>query len=354
MTDHAGEPGRTKVSVLPWGELGGQTALRILLESEAGVRCEVSNFGASLLRFWARDGHNLVLGYDTLEEYVSCPYYLGVTVGRVANRIANAKLELGGRRIELPANDGAHHLHGGPEGLSTRVWSTDLSRPGAVRFHLHSPDGDGGHPGALDASVTYELKDQTLALTMEGFAHDDTLINLAQHSYFNLEDDGDILEHRLTLSCSRFTPGMPPSGIIREVEGTAFDFRAPHSIGERLPPQEGASPCGYDHNLMIDGGDAYEAAASAQMPTRHVATLEAPRSGRAMQLFSNQPCVQLYTGNFLDGTRRGVRGTLARHAGLCLETQAPPNAINVPAWRRMVLLPRGASYRHVMLYALTP
>lgn len=350
------ELSRTNVSVLPWGTLAGQEVHRILLGSAAGERCEVSSFGASLLRFWARDGHNLVLGYETLDEYVTDPHYIGMTVGRVANRIAGAAFELGGRRVRLGANDGAHHHHGGSEGFSKRLWETDLSRPGAVRFHLHSPDGDGGYPGALDVSVTYELRDHALFVTMEGFAHDDTLVNLAHHPYFNLEDDGDVLDHRLTLSCSTFTPGEPkvPNGTILDVSGTPFDFRVAHRVGERLPGGDGAgSPGGYDHNLMIDGSGAYSAASSAEAVTRHVATVEAPRSGRVMTISSNQPCVQLYTGNFLDGRTRGVRGPLEKHAGLCLETQAPPNSINVPAWRRMVLLPRGGRYRHEMIYALS-
>ncbi len=342
------------MSARPWGELRGQTAQRILMEGPTGERCEVSNFGASLLRFWGRDGHNLVLGYETLDEYVSDPYYLGRTVGRIANRIAGAEFDFGGRSVRLSENDGLHHLHGGPEGYSGRLWATDLSRPGVVKFYLHSPDGDAGYPGALDVSVTYELKEHSLCVTMEGFAHDDTLVNLAHHSYFNLEDEGDVRGHRLTLSCSTFTPGMPPEGVVSEVQDTAFDFRTAHGIDERLPAGDGGrSPGGYDHNFMVDGSEAYTAASSAEIALRHVATVEAPRSGRVMKLFSNQPSLQLYTGNFLDGTRRGVRGTLEKHGGLCLETQAPPNAINVPAWRPMVSLPRGARYRHEMIYALT-
>ncbi len=359
MTDDARGLGQTKVSALPWGTLGGQTVERILLESPTGESCEVSSFGASLLRFWAKGGHNLVLGYETLEEYVSCPHYIGVTVGRVANRIAQGEFELGGRRVLLRKNDGADHHHGGPEGFSQRIWATDLSRPGAVAFRLHSPDGDGGYPGALDVSVTYELKDHALFVTMEGLAQDDTLIILAHHPYFNLEDAGDVLDHRLTLSCSAFTPGAPraPNGRVHTVTDTALDFRTPHRIGARLPLSDrgdGAGvPGGYDHNLMVDGGETYSAASSAAAACRHVATVEAPRSGRVMKVFSNQPCVQLYTGNFLDGTRRGVRGVLEKHAGLCLETQAPPNAVNVPAWRPMVLLASGARYRHEMIYVLS-
>ncbi len=358
MTDDARCFGQTKVSALPWGTLGGQTVERLLLESPTGERCEVSSFGASLLRFWARDGHNLVLGYETLDEYVSCPHYIGVTVGRVANRIAQGEFELGGRRVLLRKNDGADHHHGGPTGFSKRIWATDRSRPGGVTFRLHSPDGDGDYPGALDVAVTYELKDHALFVTMEAIAHDDTLLNLAHHPYFNLEDTGDVLDHRLTLSCSAFTPGAPraPNGRVHPVADTALDFRAPHRIGARLPLSDfgdGAEvPSGYDHNLMVDGSEAYSAASSENAACRLVATVEAPRSGRVMNVYSNQPCVQLYTGNFLDGTTSGVHGVLSKHAGLCLETQAPPNAINVPAWRPMVLLPRGARYRHEMVYAL--
>lgn len=341
-----------------WGDVRGERVFRLALQSNTGELCEVSNYGASLLRFFAKDGHNFVLGYETLDDYLSDPFYLGSTVGRVANRIAGAGFEWGNKRVELPKNDGPHHLHGGFEGFSSRVWKLDGCSSRLARFSLRSRDGDEGYPGTIDVAVTYALEDHALSITMEALAQDDTLVNLAHHSYFNLEDDGDVLDHRLTLACSSFTPGAPqiPDGTVREVTGHPLDFRTARSLGERLPPagsRDGSNdPGGYDHNLLVDGSGGYTAASSEETTVRQVAHLHAPRSGRSFTLWSNQPCVQLYTGNFLDGKRRGLRGTLEKHAGFCLETQAPPNAINVPTWRPMVVVPRGTRYHHKMAIEL--
>lgn len=368
------------VSAVPW-----PGAERFLLTSPEGQTCEVTNFGARLLSFRGRDGHNVVLSYETLDEYLTDPAYLGAVVGRVANRIFNARFSFQGRECLLPANDGPHHHHGGPGGFSFRFFESDLSKPGAVVFRLHSPDGDGGYPGALDVCVTYEFQEGALSVTMEATSPQTTVLNLAHHPYFNLEhceqdsnlegcgvnshledceqdsnleggkDIPTVLEHRLTLACASCTPGAPkvPDGAVKDVSGTALDFLTPRLIGERLPPPDSTGePAGYDHNFFAPEGESYTAERSAEHPCRKIATLEAPRSGRKLLLFSNQPCVQVYSANYFDGTRRGTRGPLQRHAGLCLETQAPPNAINVPAWRPMVILPAGKSYRHQVLYRL--
>ncbi len=315
----------------------------------------MSSYGASLLEFRDTSGANVVLGFDTLDEYVSDVHYLGVTVGRVANRIARGAFEFGGRNVQLPLNDPPDHHHGGSPGFSKRIWDMGDLSARAVTFRLHSPDGDGDYPGALDASVTYALDGYSLTVTMEARAHDDTLVNLVNHAYFNLEDAGDVLDHELHIASSSYTPvtARVPDGTLLPVEDTALDFRTMTRIGARLPASTNAgAPPGYDHNFSLEGAEEYSAAASAGALVRPVATVRAPRSGRVLEIAANQPAVQLYTANFFDGRGACSRGPLVRHLGFCLETQAPPNAINVPAWRRMVLLPRSASYRHVVSYTL--
>lgn len=346
------DSGGTGGAGTPWGEVRGRPVERIFLESSARLRAAVSNYGAALLGLWTPEGQNVVLGYDTLGEYVRDPHYLGVTVGRVANRIARGAFEFGGRRVQLPLNDAPDHHHGGAAGFSKRVWEVGEVTERTATFRLHSPDGDGGYPGALDVAVTYALDGASLTTTMEAWAHDDTLVNLVNHAYFNLEDAGDVLEHELELAAVDYTPVMErvPDGAVLPVKGTALDFRTRTRIGARLPAAtNAAAPPGYDHDFLLEGAENYSAAASADAPLRHVAALRAPRSGRTLEIASNQPAVQLYTANFFDGRGACTRGPLARHLGVCIETQAPPNAINVPAWRRMVLLPRGAEYRHVVV-----
>lgn len=362
-----------------WGEFDGRAVVRVLLESSTGASALVSNYGASLLALCDRSGANVVLGYDTLEEYVSDPHYLGVTVGRVANRIARGTFEFAGQRVQLPLNDPPDHHHGGTPGFGKRVWAMGDVSARAVTFRLHSPDGDSGYPGALDASVTYALDGDSLTVTMEADARGDTLVNLVNHAYFNLEESGDVLDHELELAASYYTPATDrvPDGTVLPVSATALDFRTRTRIGARLPrPSPGGAPPGYDHDslpegaeeygarssagelpgydhgFLLDGAESYTAASSVDAPLRYVGTVRAPRSGRTLSIASNQPAVQLYTANFFDGRGRSSRGPLERHLGLCLETQALPNAINVPAWRPMVLLPRGARYRHVVVYTL--
>lgn len=349
------DPSRLPSPVV-WASHEGERVDRIVLESDAGLRAEVSSFGASLLRLWlpidgGRELVNVVLGYDSFEGYRDDGFFVGVTAGRVANRISRGRFTLGGRDFQLETNDGIDHLHGGSQGFGKRVWKTQSTTPSSATFALESPDGDSGYPGALTATVTYALVDSSLRVTMNACTHLDTLVNMAHHSYINLEGEGDVRDHLLELSCDEWTPGNPRmvDGRTVPVEGTFLDFRTARRLGETFPTIEGAPP-GFDHNLLIRGAENYAAVRSEEEPLRPVAIVHAPRSGRVMRLSSNQPCVQLYTGNYLDGKASWSGGRMAQYSGFCLETQACPNAVNIPAFRDQVLLPRSGRSSHTMVY----
>jgi aldose 1-epimerase len=295
---------------------------------------------------------NIALGYETFQEYLEDPFFIGATVGRVANRIAGGRFELEGREFELECNNGEHHLHGGSDGWSKRLWEAQAGLADGfptVVFSRVSPDGESGYPGKIEASVTYQLLNEGLRILMSGASDAKTLLNLAHHSYFNLRGEGEVLDHELRLACSRFTPGAPdvPDGTVAEVDGTPLDFRKQKRIGTELPKSASAPP-GFDHNLLIDA--ASEAAGeNSETELRPVAFVREPTSGRTMELLSNQPAVQLYTGNYLDG-RKTSSGALGQYGGVCLETQAVPNTIATEAFRDQVILSPGEIYRHEMLF----
>lgn len=339
------------------GHVEGQEVLEFTLAGPQGLRATVSELGAALTSLLVPDENgtlaDVVLGFDSLEPCLatSSPYF-GVTVGRVANRIRDGRCEVEGRPLPLARNDGPHHLHGGKRGLDKRIWKGRVMRDAehpSVEFRYHSPAGEEGYPGDLDVTVRYSLTDDgALGIEMTARTSELTPVNLAHHSYWNLEghDQGDVLDHELQLHASRYTPGDPvPDGRVLEVGGTPFDFRSPKRIGADLE-QAGATPIGFDHNWLVDG---------APGTLRPVAHLRATRSGRQMILEADQPGVQFYSGNFLDGSHVGKGGIpYPRHAGLCLETQCPPNAINVPEWRDGVLLAPGDEYRHRMVHRFNP
>lgn len=326
------------------------------LRSESGVEAEVLPFGATLARLRAPDRAgrlgDVVLALAEFADYRGAQPYLGASVGRYANRIAHARFVLDGRRHELPANDGPHHLHGGPGGFARRAWRVRerLAVPGGagVVLELDSLDGDQGYPGALRATARYVL-DAAGALTVEYRAECDapTVVSLANHAYFALDDGGasPVLDQELWLRATRYTPvdgaGIP-TGAIEPVAGTPFDFTTPRALGERiaaLAPLRG----GYDHNFVLD--DPGDLAAPA-------ARLRAPRSGRRLTVRTTQPGLQLYTGNFLRGDLRCLGGVRpARWSALCLETQSFPNAPNEPRFPSARVEP-GRPYHHTTVYEL--
>lgn len=332
---------------------------RFTLSVPSGLRVELSNFGASLLSLWAPDAQgraaNIALGYETFQEYLDDPFFIGATVGRVANRIASGRFELDGREFELECNNGEHHLHGGSDGWSKRVWDAQAGLTEGVPtvvFSRASADGESGYPGRIETQVSYQLLHDGLRIVMSGESDARTLLNLAHHSYFNLRGEGEVLDHELRLACSRYTPGAPdvPDGTVAEVAGTPLDFRKQKRIGMELPVSATA-PTGFDHNLLIDQASEGGSRETLGTELRQVAFVREPTSGRTMELLSNQPAVQLYTGNYLDG-RKTSRGVLGQYGGFCLETQAVPNAIAMEAFRHQVILSPGERYRHEMLFRL--
>jgi aldose 1-epimerase len=334
-----------------FGSIDGREIERYTLRNARGLAVRVITYGAIITELNVPDRNgkvdDVVLGFENLQGYREHSPYFGAIVGRVANRIRGASFDLNGQRYALAANNGTDHLHGGKRGWDKVVWSAEDVSDGtsaAVRLSYVSRDGEEGYPGTVTASVTYALTNRDeLKVDMRARTDRTTIVNLAQHSYFNLAGfaSGSVAEQELTLSADAYTPGDPqiPDGRILPVRGSAFDFTEPKAIGKDLAAT-GPTP-GFDHNFVVRG----EAHA-----LRPVARLLDPASGRVMTLDADQPGVQLYTANFLKGDFEGNGVRYARHSGVCLETQAFPNAINVPAWRDQVILQPDREYQHRMVY----
>ena len=316
-----------------FGKADGKSVDLFTLTNGNDVVAKVATFGATLVGLEApdRDGKldDIVLGFDDLEGYLGGTQYFGSTVGRVANRIRNAAFELEGRRFRVASNNGTHHLHGGVKGWDKVVWTAeamDTAEGPALRLAYVSRDGEEGYPGTVAATCLYTLTwKNELRVAMRATTDAATLVAMAHHSYWNLggQDAGPITDHELTLFAQAYTPGDPlvPTGEVAEVSGTPFDFRTPKPIGRDLAAA-GGEPVGYDHNFVVDG---------EPQALRPVARLADPRSGRVLTLEADQPGVQFYSGNYLDGSVRGKGGRPhPRQSGVCLETQAFPNAITSP------------------------
>jgi aldose 1-epimerase len=338
-----------------FGQADGRDVELFTLTNAGGVTLKVMTYGAAITELWLPDRGggraDVVLGFDDLAGYLKANPYFGVTVGRVANRIRNATFTLEGQTYQLAANDHGNHLHGGVKGWDKVIWTaTPIASPEgpSLRLRYLSRDGEEGYPGTVTADVTYTLAHSNeLKIAMRATTDRRTLVNMAQHSYFNLagQGAGSIGAHELRLHAAAYTPGDPmvPTGEVKDVRGTPFDFTTAKPVGRDLQAV-GGTPVGYDHNFVVDGTAAL----------RPVATLKDPRSGRVLRLQANQPGVQLYTGNFLDGSAIGKGGKpYQQYAGMCLETQAFPNAINVPAWSNQVILSPGQTYAHDMVYTFT-
>jgi aldose 1-epimerase len=339
-----------------FGKADGKNVELYTLANGNDVVTRVATYGATLvgLEVPDRDGKlaDVVLGFDDLDGYVAGTQYFGSTVGRVANRIRNAAFELDGRRFAVASNNGTHHLHGGVKGWDKVVWTAeamDTAEGPALRLAYVSRDGEEGYPGTVAATCLYTLTwKNELRVAMRATTDAVTLVAMAHHSYWNLggHDAGPITDHELTLFAQAYTPGDPlvPTGEVAEVSGTPFDFSAPKPIGRELAAA-GGEPVGYDHNFVVDG---------QPQVLRPVARLADPKSGRVLTIEADQPGVQFYSGNYLDGSVRGKGGKpYLRNSGVCLETQAFPNAINVPAWRDQVIVRPGAPYQHLMVHRFT-
>ena len=311
------------------------------LTNAKGMEARITNYGATLVSLKVPDRTgaltDVVFGFDSLDGYTQTPAppYFGATIGRYGNRIGGAKFKLEGKDYKLDKNDGENSLHGGNKGFDKVIWTAKALTTGdgqSVQLSYISPNGEGGYPGNLTANVEYTLTPSNeLRIHYTAASDQDTVINLTNHSYFNLSGpgSGEILDHVLTISADRFTPvdsGLIPTGELRKVDGTPFDFRQPHPIGERINVDDEQLKLGkgYDHNWVLNRkGNGIELAA-------HVLD---PKSGRVLEVLTDQPAIQFYTGNFLDGSFKGKGGIAYQHRGaLCLETQHYPDSPNHPAF----------------------
>lgn len=326
------------------------------LTNSHGVEVRAMNYGGIIvsIRVPDRKGQfaDIVLGHETLEGYIPNPPYLGATVGRYANRIANGKFALDGKTYTLPQNDGTNSLHGGLKGFDKVTWDgAPLKGKTGVAFTYLSKDGEEGYPGNFKVKVTYMLTDSNeLILDYEATTDKATPINVSQHSYFNLagEGNGDILNHEVMLNADRFTPvdqKLIPTGELRAVKGTPLDFTKPTRVGARIDDNYDQLTLahGYDHNWIINRkGDDKGLVLAARVYE--------PTSGRVLEVSTTQPAVQFYTGNFLDGTVTGKQGHVyQRRYGLCLETQHYPDSPNHPDFPSTILKP-GETFRQKTVF----
>jgi len=315
-----------------FGRLDGAPVEEVTLESAAAA-VSILNFGCAV-RDWRIDGAGgslpVVLGFPRLEDYVLHARAHGAIAGRVANRTAHGRFDLDGRTWQLTRNDGAHHLHGGAVGLHRRIWAMETDTAAeSVHLSFSSPDGEEGYPGQVDFTVVYRLDGPRLICEMTGNPDRPTPINLAQHNYYNLAGAGSVRDHVLAIDAPDFTPvdgEMIPEGVIRSVSGTRLDFTESRSLEEADP--DGA---GYDNNLVLRPG---------RDPRDPAATLVCPRNGVRLDLWTDEPAIQIYDGAHAPVSVPGHDGqTYGAFAGLCLEAQHFPDSLNNPDWPSIVRSP---------------
>ncbi|MBX3737354.1 MAG: galactose mutarotase [Candidatus Didemnitutus sp.] len=352
------------ITSVPFGQLAdGRAATLYTLTNARGARADITDYGAIIVRLFMPDRagqlDDIVLGYGCVEDYVKGSPYFGAVVGRVGNRIANGKFTLDGKTYALATNNTPHgvpcHLHGGNVGFDKVLWTATaalVAKESALTLRYLSRDGEEGYPGNLDVTIVYTLtNDNRLRVEYTAATDRATPVNLAQHTYFNLKGEGrgDILDHELTLNASRYTPvdaGLIPTGQLASVGGTPLDFTTPHAIGARVnaPHEQLKFAGGYDHNFVLDG------------PARQLAfaaRVVESTTGRVLEVHTEEPGLQFYSGNFLDGTRVGKSGVAYPHrSGFCLETQHFPDSPNQPAFPNTILRP-GQTYRTTTVFAFS-
>ncbi len=323
--------------------------------SAGDVKMVVTNFGGRVIKIFTpdRDGNisDIALGYNTMEEYLDNKgeRFLGAMCGRYANRIAKGKFKLDGVEYSLPINNNGQSLHGGIKGMDSVVWDVVDVTPSAIIFRYVSPDGEEGYPGELSVDMSYELTpDNEFIIKYSATTTKSTVVNLTHHSYFNLsgEGEGDVLDHLLQINSELFIPideVSIPTGEILKVEGTPFDFRAPKLIGERIEADDEQirMGAGYDHCWVLNNGGEVSLAA----------TVVEPRSGRRMDVYTDQVGIQFYSGNWFDGgsISKSGKGRYVRRGALALETQLFPDAPNQPQFPSS-RLNVGEEYRHTCIY----
>lgn len=326
------------------------------LKNPSGSSAEILEYGATVVSLNVADRKgkfaDIVLGYDDVKEYEKGSSYFGAIVGRYGNRIGKGKFSIDGKTYQLSINNGVNHLHGGPRGYNKVVWKAEtiesVTDP-AVKFKYVSNDGEEGYPGTVSLSVIYTLtKNNELKVEYHGTTDKTTILNPTQHSYFNLTGDlsKNILDHELMIAADEITPvddGLITRGELTKVKGTPFDFRSPTKIGKHINDvnEQISFGKGFDHNWVLRTFDR---------KIHSIATLYDSTSGRFMEMFTDQPGVQFYSGNFLDGTAKGKKGTAYQfRTGLCLEAQCFPDSPNKPNFPSAVLKP-GETYKQTTIY----
>jgi aldose 1-epimerase len=376
MLEHMSKPGRTALAALSLlaacsiggaahgavvaellGRVGEEKVEIYTLTNAHGIEARIMTYGASIVSLKTPDraGHfkNIVLGFDDLDTYLAGVPYYGATVGRYANRIAKGRFTLDGASYQLPLNDGPNSLHGGGRGFDKRVWKADAVTGTAhneLRMTYLSAAGEEGYPGELTARVSYRLlEDDSLAIDFDATTTAPTPVNLANHSYFNLSGDSQhtILDQLLTIHADKFTPvdaTLIPTGELRAVAGTPFDFRTPRVIGSRIDSadEQLALGKGYDHNWVLNGTHG---------KSLHLAAvLTDPGSGRFMEIHTTQPGLQFYSGNFMNGQAAGQGSVYSYRTGLCLETQHFPDSPNHAEFPNTILRPGTAYSEKTLLH----
>lgn len=318
----------------------GDSIQLFTLSNNNGMTVEFSNYGATILAIYVPDRtgkvENVTLGYDNHADLSAGKSYFGCVVGRYANRIARASFSLGGKTYQVPRNDGPNSLHGGINSIDKQVWKARVMND-AIRFTRTMADGENGYPGNMQVSVTYSLRaDNSLVIDYSATTDQETVLNITNHAYFNLTGNPEkqILDHEIMIRAARFTPvdsTLIPTGELRSVTGTPFDFTQATPIGKNigLADEQLVLGKGFDHNFVLDKTENGEPAV----------LVTEPGSGRTMEVFTTEPGVQFYTGNFLNGSEKG-RGTAFQHrTGFCLETQHFPDSPNQSAFPSTVLKP---------------
>lgn len=332
------------------GEIGGTAVLAATLYGADGTRARLLTYGARLAELWVPDRTgalaDIVLGHERLADWAGQKGYLGATCGRYSNRIAGGQFVLDGKAVQVDQNEGAQHLHGGSEGLDRKHWEIESHSPIHVTFATTSPAREMGYPGALAVRATYRLEGMQLSIEMLAISDKPTIVNLVNHAYYNLagQGSGDVLGQELQVEAGFYLPvddRLIPTGEVLKVDGTAFDFRTPRTIGRGLP-----GPNGFDHNLCLSApldADGLRPGLVARDPV----------SGRQMRMTTSEPGLQLYTGAHFDGVPGKAGAVYQRFAGFAAETQRFPDSPNRPHFPPARLEP-GQSYRHLMRLDLTP
>lgn len=328
---------------------GGKEVSLYTLTNANGLKATITTYGGIMTSLYVpdRDGKlgDILIGYNDLEGNINDKSYLGALIGRYGNRIAKGKFTLDGVEYTLATNDGPNHLHGGVKGFNKVVWAgralEEADGP-ALKLTYVSTDGEEGYPGKLTCTVIYTLTNNNeLKVSYEAETDKPTVVNLTQHNYYNLAgyDSGDILGHELTINADGYTlpdENLIPTGEIAPVKGTPFDFTEPHTVGERIADVKG----GYDHNYVLNRSDD---------SLSFAARVHEPKTGRVMEVYTTEPGIQFYSGNFLDGSAKGKGAIFNKHNAFCLETQHYPDSPNRPEFPSTVLRP-GEKYSTVTVY----